>query len=107
MTYATKTATRARFPAGSNQTLKTYYLQILCLTFSKKKDSVKPPACVVSRWALRKWQCKSKINLLFPGHGNAMSKDATIIDSPISCKSHHEILRVRTCDRVIETQTSA
>ena len=30
---------------------KNWYSQLSCLTFSIKRDSVKPPPCVVDRWA--------------------------------------------------------
>ena len=33
------------------QDYKNWYSQLSCLTFSIKRDSVKPPPCVVDRWA--------------------------------------------------------
>ena len=41
-----------RFPSGQTKDCQTLQLQLLCLTFSIKRDSVKPPPCVVDKWQL-------------------------------------------------------
>ena len=44
---------RLGFDSRSGQTkdYKNWYSQLSCLTFSIKRNSVKPPPCVVDRWA--------------------------------------------------------
>ena len=50
--FVLKRKTWFRFPVGSNQTLNNWHSQLPCLTFSIKRDSVKPPSWVVDRWQL-------------------------------------------------------
>ena len=38
-------------PSGQTKDYKDWYSQLPCLTFSNQRDSVKPPPCVVDRWA--------------------------------------------------------
>ena len=46
---------------------KTWHSQLPCLTFSIERDSVKPPPCVVDRWAGGSLTRRPKVSFaLFP-----------------------------------------
>ena len=43
-------------------------------TFSNKRDSVKPPPCVVDRWAGGSLTRRQKVPSLSPGQGNLVNE---------------------------------
>ena len=51
-TSATEMVDLGSIPGRVYSNYTNWYSQLPCLTFSIKRDSVKPPPCVVDRWQL-------------------------------------------------------